>query len=289
MSICPRCQTPNPDGAIVCGRCGYPIQTTGGNTNQNPYFGQPNIAINSESSQNKTNTKLTNGDINLNHKKTETNDSNSKTSIWQIISCFFLFIIIILLTCQTLGIDLSNKSQIPAKSNEAENASLTEDITLDELQLDTSKESDPLFEKLGSYAKQRDILSFDDFDLEMIDDDSVYIPTFYSDVTLALNENKTSYQHKKDMQKLNGNYYRIYGKIEDIFSSGRVSVTAGNSYKDYSINKGVGVSVYGFTEEKLLSFSKGEWIDIVIKVIYSDSIDGKDDTYYMAAVYVQDF
>ena len=91
-------------------------------------------------------------------------------------------------------------------------------------------------------------------------------------------EGVTSYQRHEQMQKLIGNYYRIEGKIKDVFPDGRVDIDC----------DGAGINVYGIPEDKLAKFNTNSKVDVIVYIIYAESIDGENDRYYIASVYLQD-
>ena len=188
---------------------------------------------------------------------------------------------------KTFGSDISSFVQKTVKKMSPPDTSTVitnqdnKDVTIEDLFAETAKESDPLFDKIGALAEQAGIRNFDDLDLDELLRDKNAADQIRMDIRSALSSNKTSLQHKNEMQKLIGKYYLINGTIDDVYSNGRVSITVANSYSS------VGIDVYGFTEEQLLGYSKDGKINIIVKIIYADSIDGKDDRYYMSALYVQ--
>ena len=271
MIICPRCQAQNSDGTVQCGRCGYPLQMSNYYGQQVQYFNssQQNLNV-SQPNANEYNFDSNNRSMEDNNSNRQPNTSSKLNSIekqdkknnnalyWQIISAICLVGILLIMIFNTItNLNINNRT--------------------------TNNEK-----KIDKIAKRLKNQSFKDFNINTVTGEDR--PSYYWD--LRNSSGSTSYQFKNNLPKLVGNYYLIEGYIEDVYSSGLVKIKVGIRGLDtkYS-DSDASIWVYGFSEDQLLDYKKQQTVQIVVKIVYSEtaSSDGlRDDLYSVIGIYVQD-
>ena len=311
MKICPRCSYQNMDQDPVCRRCGFPLQAQpvfyqqpeGSSMN---FQGQPQPEPRSVQDQPPQPQQVKNTEEKPQPspekapeplpKQKETNKSSAsekgpKTSFWQVLSGICLAGILLIMIWQNFGTGIMGFIEKSKNSlnTQREERSLSKEIN------DLANKENPIFDELGKMAEEYDDDSFSGLDIYT----AVSKTSFESDISYALGsaealleyldkrlgtdhmsewEGTTSYQRHDRMQKLIGKYYRIEGKIKDVYPNGRVDIDS----------DGAGINVYGFPEEQMAEFSTNSKVDVIVYIIYAESIDGENERYYIASVYLQD-
>ena len=311
MKICPRCSFQNMDQDPVCRRCGAPLQAQPvfygqSEGNSVSFQGKPQTEPNSVQNQTPRAQPANNAGENAlvpleqtsepltskkKTKKQPTSEKGQKTSFWQVFSSVCLAGILLIMIWQNFGSNITDfikrsKSSFRSTSNEY---SLSKEIN------DLANKENPIFDELGKMAEKYDDDSFSGLDIY-----SVVSPTsFDDDISSALGTvdsvaeyldkefgtglmsswmGTTSYKRHYQMQELIGKYYRIKGKIKDVYPNGRVDIDS----------DGAGINVYGFPDDKMREFNTNSSVDVIVYIIYAESIDGQNDRYYIASVYLQD-
>ena len=283
MILCPRCQTQNSDNSIRCNRCGYFLQMSPLNTNQNSQFSQQKIPANfDESNILPKNSTFSNVD-----KNTKGKQFDRAILFLFLITTFLLIILLIMI----VNLFFSAKSMIDTKEENG--------VTISDTKENASEEADSILNKNTSMENQSNFLSFEDLDIESIKNPSLrFFPPIYDDIFSNCGETIGSYLTTSYTRKINlglsiGKYYRIKGKIQDVYSSGSVFISI---YEHFDTPRTDGkdpevignIVVYNFSEEQLRSFKVHQEIDIIVKI--SDAVcDDGDRSCFVKAAYVQNY